>query len=321
MQKILLIRFSSIGDIILCSVPIRSLKSQYPGLQLHFVTKEAFFPWAKALPHVDRVISFDGDLKALRRLVLDQSYDLIVDLHNNIRSCRLCVGQSAPVVRAPRESWQKFWSILTRRPTFKYTHVVHKYMSTLAHLGLSYDGLGLDIRGSSQSSGAQAIVVALGGSAITKRVPVKLAFHLASSMPHESFVWIGGQDLELTDDKYLMPNVQNLIGKLSVEATIALIYNANLLITGDTGIMHIGAAYKKKMIVLWGSTHPDFGFSPLYPNNAPILVRYIQVDDLACRPCSRHGRKKCPLGHMRCINDISANKLALTTKELLSLNH
>ena len=146
-----------------------------------------------------------------------------------------------------------------------------------------------------------ALVV--GGSYFTKQIPVNKLKEICatSSLP---LILLGGTDDATSAEQVYQLNknkVLNLCGKLNLNQSASIIQQANKVITSDTGLMHIAAAYKKDIISLWGNTIPEFGMGPyLAGKNSQIL----EVTNLSCRPCSKLGYKKCPKGHFKCMNDI-----------------
>ncbi len=317
-NKILIIRFSSIGDILLCQPVVRSLKKTFPSTEIHIITKAAFAEWARTLKGVDRVIEFDNTLATIISNLRVEDYDLVVDLHNNLRSRIVTTFLARKILRSHREVAKKWWSLLTREPRFKYPHRIYNYYAALDSLGIMYDGQGIDINFPRRDE-KDYILVSLGGSAHTKRVPLRLATQLCQLMPEHRFVWIGGSDVDVRGT-VIPDNCENLVSTLDIAQTIDKMAKAALVITGDTFTMHLSAALEKSMIVVWGSTHEDFGLAPLYRQGVSTHVRNVSNNNLSCRPCSTHGRTQCPLKHMRCLNDISPLILMNTVLELVSLN-
>jgi ADP-heptose:LPS heptosyltransferase len=113
----------------------------------------------------------------------------------------------------------------------------------------------------------------------------------------------GKEDAAIAEQVYQLHknNTINLCGKLNLNQSASIIQQSHKVITSDTGLMHIAAAYKKDIISLWGNTIPEFGMGPYFAGkNSQIL----EVKNLSCRPCSKLGYKKCPKGHFKCMNDI-----------------
>jgi ADP-heptose:LPS heptosyltransferase len=154
------------------------------------------------------------------------------------------------------------------------------------------------------------IAINLGGTYLTKRVPLHLAQGVVSNFPQYTFHLIGGPDVisqKISYSKY--PNVIDHIGVSSLSDSIRILSQCELVITGDTGFMHIGAALQKPMITIWGSTSTLFGFAPYYGYQSDVMYHIIEELNLSCRPCSKYGVKSCPIKHMNCLNNITTAKV------------
>ncbi len=159
------------------------------------------------------------------------------------------------------------------------------------------------------------IALAPGSVWATKRWPfyAELARELA---PQARIVVIGAEsDRSLADEIRSATNDQTIdaTGKLSLLASAELIRRASVLVTNDSAPLHLASAMNTPTIAVFGPTVPEFGFGPLAER-----TRVVGHDDLACRPCDRHGPQRCPLGHWRCMRDISAGTVASIARELLS---
>jgi ADP-heptose:LPS heptosyltransferase len=105
----------------------------------------------------------------------------------------------------------------------------------------------------------------------------------------------------------------NAVGKYNINQSASLIRQSKLVITHDTGLMHIAAAFKKKILSVWGHTIPEFGMYPYLPDPDS---RIFETRGLKCRPCTKIGKAECPKGHFRCINDIDNDAIASAANEL-----
>ena len=101
-------------------------------------------------------------------------------------------------------------------------------------------------------------------------------------------------------------NVTDLSGKLSLNGSAWVISKSSVVVTPDTGLMHIAAAFQKNIVSLWGNTIPEFGMYPYVDKGKRIEM---EVKGLKCRPCTKIGFKKCPKKHFRCMNDIPVQKV------------
>lgn len=321
-MKILILRFSSIGDIVLCSPLLRGLH-HHGGIEVHFVCKTKFVDCIRHNPYVQKVHTFDQDIDEIIPQLKAEKFDYIIDLHKNIRSSKLkwaLKKKSFTFNKINIEKWLKVnfkWDVLPD------VHIVTRYFETLKFLGISYDKQGLDYFISQEdekvfdnlpeSFKGKYMVMVVGGAHFTKQIPLnilqKILDHSATPM-----VLLGGPDDVEKVQKVQFSNpklVSNLVGKLSLNESAAIIKHAHSVISADTGLMHIAAAYKKKIYSFWGNTIPEFGMYPLLPEEQEKDSIIMEVKGLKCRPCSKIGYDKCPKGHFDCMQkqDLSALKL------------
>lgn len=306
--KILVVRFSSIGDIVLTSPVVRILKNQL-NAEVHFITKNVYKCLIEYNPNIDKVYSIDTDIKEVVSELKNENYDWIIDLHNNIRSSQL------KRIRVKSRSYkklnlQKFLLTnfgINRMPK---THTVDRFLDTISHLGVKNDGKGLDFFLSKKDevdiSVKDYICFAIGGNHFTKILPTTKIIEICKKI-NKTIVLIGGEDdynrAEEIENE-VGRKVINLCGKYSINQSAHIMKHAKYLITHDTGFMHIAAAFQMKIYSVFGGTHPDLGFTPYLPNPENKI---IQVENLSCRPCHRYGKSKCPEGHFNCMNLIDTD--------------
>ncbi|MBL7811711.1 MAG: glycosyltransferase family 9 protein [Bacteroidetes bacterium] len=318
-MKILVLRFSSIGDIVLTSPVLRCLKSQIPDAEIHFATKSQFVSILAANPHVAKVHTLSEDFSDMLREFKAEKFDYIIDLHNNLRTLRISMALlSVPCYRFRKLNLRKWWYVLTKQKVMPEVHIVHRYMEACKPLGVEYDDQGLDWFGPESFTGAvqlpqHFVAFAVGGTYATKRMPLnKMREILAYTTCN--FVLLGDrQDAErikpLLDE--FSPRVQSLCGSCSLLDSALVLQRSDIVITHDTGLMHIAAAIRKPVISIWGNTVPDFGMYPLFPRGMDALnVHMANVPDLSCRPCSKLGFEKCPKGHFRCMEQQNTAHIA-----------
>ena len=306
--KILVVRFSSIGDIVLTSPVVRILKNQL-NAEVHFITKKVYKCLIEHNPNIDKIYSIDTDIKEVVSELKNENYDWIIDLHNNIRSSQL------KRIRVKSRSYkklnlQKFLLTnfgINRMPK---THTVDRFLDTISHLGVKNDGKGLDFFLSKKDevdiSVKDYICFAIGGNHFTKILPTTKIIEICKKI-NKTIVLIGGEDdynrAEEIENE-VGRKVINLCGKYSINQSAHIMKHAKYLITHDTGFMHIAAAFQMKIYSVFGGTHPDLGFTPYLPNPENKI---IQVENLSCRPCHRYGKSKCPEGHFNCMNLIDTD--------------
>ena len=309
MKRVLIIRFSSIGDIVLCSPVLRNLKQQFPQIQIDILTKSNFVSVWKDNPHIHRILKWDDkrDTQAWK----STSYDLILDLHNNLRSFRVkCLRWDVPNMSVSKENLKKMALVLTKMPFFASTPISERYNGLLEKVGIKCDNNGLDFYGLESlppdfNLSQPYHVIALGGSYETKQVPTKKYVEFLSTEGSEIlFVLIGGKgeiESAAAIQMAFPGKTIDLTGKLSLGQSAQLVKECRVLVSGDTGMAHIGAALGKPILWIWGSTTPQLGMmSPKKPNQGELIS--MEVLGLGCRPCSKLGHHKCPKKHFKCMD-------------------
>jgi ADP-heptose:LPS heptosyltransferase len=313
-KKILIIRFSSIGDIVLTTPVIRCIKQQLKKAELHYVTKEIFAPVLKYNPNIDRLFTFKKDISELYDLLQSQNYDLVVDLHKNLRSLRLKQKLKAKSYSFNKINIPKFLAVnFKMRSVLPQEHIVERYLAAVKEMGVTNDRKGLDyfldaadqVDTSSLFFGGQKtkfIALVAGGSYYTKKIPVNKLKEICSLAKLPVLILGGKEDTLVANE--LLQHFTGLIdtcGKFSINQSASIIQQAEWVITSDTGLMHIASAFHKKIISVWGNTIPQFGMEPYLPNPENKI---LEIKNLSCRPCSKLGYKKCPKGHFKCMNEI-----------------
>ncbi|MEJ2004073.1 MAG: glycosyl transferase, partial [Cyclobacteriaceae bacterium] len=143
-KKILVIRFSSIGDIVLTSPVVRNLKTQLPDAEVHYCTKKSFHPILKANPYIDKIHLLDKDLSALIGDLQREGYDYIVDLHNNLRTRIIKTKLKAKSASFNKLNLEKWLMVNLKINKLPNVHIVDRYMETVGPLSIKMDSLGLD---------------------------------------------------------------------------------------------------------------------------------------------------------------------------------
>ena len=318
MKKILVIRFSSIGDIVLTTPVVRCLKNQLEDIELHVLTKKKFSNLFKKNTYVDKVFEFDNSLKDNIKELKKENYDYIVDLQKNKRSKRVTASLRCPYSSFPKLNFKKF--LLT---TFKINlmpdiHIVDRYFEAVKELGVKNDFKGLDFFISPENqydiaqlpasfqNGYHAFVI--GGTYKTKILPAVKIVEVIKKL-QEPVVLLGGpDDVERADDVMdsVSENVVNLVGKINLEQSAFLVKMAKSVLTNDTGLMHIAAAFHKNIVSVWGNTVPELGMYPYLPNEKD-KCHIVECKEVKCRPCSKLGFKDCPKKHFRCMMEIDTD--------------
>ncbi len=316
-MKFLVIRFSSIGDIVLTTPVLRCLKQQVPGAELHYLTKKAFANILEANPYVDKVHVLDKDLGSLIHALKVEDFDRVIDLHSNLRSARVKFGlgvRSQSFSKLNLEKWLMVRFKINRLPD---VHIVDRYMDTVRHLGVVNDGKGLDYFIPEDDEVDLASIpfrdytgIVIGAAHATKRLPLRKLQELVQKLDG-GVVLLGGKEDMANGEKIrdVAPQkVFNACGKFNLHQSASLVRQARSIITHDTGLMHIAAAFNKPIVSVWGNTIPGFG---MYPYSGHREHTYMaEVPGLTCRPCSKIGYDQCPLGHFKCMEEHDLDKIS-----------
>lgn len=320
MKKILVIRFSSIGDIVLTTPVVRCLKQQL-GAEIHFLMKKQFAPLLEANPNVDRIFTIQKNVREVLPELRQQGYDCVVDLHKNLRTTQVRLGlffkpKWLAFNKLNIEKWLLTALKINRLPK---VHIVDRYLAATAPLGVKNDGQGLDFfiapteNPAALSSGLAKpyIAFAIGAQFQTKRLPKTKIVEICQGL-QAPVVLLGGKDEAAEGSEIAAQSgghVVNLCGKLSLQASAAVVRDADLVITHDTGMMHIAAAFQRKILSIWGNTVPALGMYPYYGHANQDRNTSFEVGGLGCRPCSKIGHTVCPKGHFKCMLEQDVEKI------------
>lgn len=326
MQRILIIRFSSIGDIVLTSPVVRVLRLRFPEADIRFVTKAAYANLVENSPYINGVYPLDGGLNELTKQLKKFNPDLVVDLHHNLRTRILRTqigGRWLAFNKLNVEKWLKVNLKVDRLPN---EHIVDRYLATLKPLGIESDARlpngqdnGLDLffpadfvqpeLPSDFENGFVALVV--GAKYATKQLPKEKLISICNKLKKPIILIGGKEDKSLADEveNQSAARIWNSCGKFDVLGSAWLIKQSSVVITHDTGMMHIAAAFNKKIISVWGNTIPAFGMYPYMPEaNESSFIS--EVPNLDCRPCSKIGYSECPKGHFDCMEKQDLERIA-----------
>ena len=345
-MKILVIRFSSIGDIVLTTPVIRCLKNQIDDVEIHVLTKKKFSSLYKTNPYINKVYEYDDSLKKNIEELKLENYDYIVDLQKNKRSIRVTRALRKPHSSFPKLNFKKF--LLT---TFKINlmpdiHIVDRYFKAVEKLGVKNDYQGLDFFISEKNDyplselpenfqkGYHAFVI--GGTYKTKILPAVKVIEIIKKL-NEPVILLGGpddveraneildkisesQNLRISESQKLrhsdtqqLSNLDsqqliNLVGKINLEQSASIVKKAKSVLTNDTGLMHIAAAFHKNIVSVWGNTVPELGMYPYLPKEKE-KCHIVECKDVKCRPCSKLGFKECPRKHFNCMMKIDCDEV------------
>lgn len=321
-MKFLLIRFSSIGDIVLTTPIIRCLRKTYPDAEIHFLTKKSFKGILENNPYINKLHLLEEDLDTVIAELKEEQFTHIIDLHHNLRTLRVKRAlKKVPAFSFNKLNTRKFIYTNLKINTLPQKHIVDRYFESVESLGIKDDGLGLDYFipdldkvkhddiPTSHSAGYIAIVI--GAALATKKMPVHKLKELCGAINHP-IILLGGKEDHLDGNEIASIDdvkIYNACGKFNLNESADLLKNAKMVITHDTGLMHIAAALQKPVISVWGNTVPAFGMYPWYGKFSKQHYDLVEVKKLWCRPCSKIGYKKCPRGHFKCMEQIDVNEI------------
>jgi heptosyltransferase-2 len=310
-MKILVIRFSSMGDIIYTTPVVRCLKKQLQDAEVHFLTKPAFKYIYDNNPYVDHLLLLKPTLSETVEEIKSENYDYIIDLHNNLRTSLIKLKTGIKSSTFKKQRLRKWLSLKFNLKLVPPVHLVERYLKTVRFLGVKNDGKPIDyyiktehdlkklLPASHQES---YVAFVIGATHFTKRMPNKKIISICRQI-NQPVVLLGGEDVkvngrEIADSVGM--NVYNACGSTSLDESVYLISKAASVIGFDTGLTHIAEAFDKPIASIWGGTAPELlGVQPYMVKDAEVIGI-----DLPCRPCSKFGLEKCPLGHFKCMNNI-----------------
>jgi lipopolysaccharide heptosyltransferase II len=320
-HRIVLVRFSSMGDILLTTPLLRAIRSRYPDAWISFVTKAMFTPLLKANPRINEVIGFEPGtpLAELGRRIRAGSFTHRLDLHGSLRSRMLRMLVPGRWGSYPKHRVARSALIKTKRDLYRDRRtVVERYFDAAKDLHVHPDEGSLEFfipRGALQDAkrfladqrlgGEQALVAVIPGAQhATKRWPVRHWQHLVTMLTthgHDVIVVGGPAEQAICEEVAAAggDRAGNAAGRFDLAGSAALLKLSRCAVGGDTGPMHLATAVGTPVVALYGPTVEAFGFFP-YRARATVLQRTLD-----CRPCSAMGGPACPLKHHRCLVDIT----------------
>lgn len=331
--KILVVRLSSLGDVVLTTALFPNLKAHWPESEITVLTRAVFAPVFERNPHIGHVRVYAPEKQSFSQLVNEirsEKFDVVIDLHGNPRSwfLRLLAGAPTTVV-VEKATWARYKLVLFKKTSPVLDRSVReRILDCLAPLDVPVvktdtelyppppapvlESLGLP-------TGRRLIGIAPGARHNTKRWPAarfaEAAARLAA-LPDSLVVLLGDKNdrgvAEEVASRLSVPS-KNLAGWTSLRELIAVTSQLSLLLTNDSALLHIGEACRVPVVALFGPTVRPFGFAPYRATS-----RVAEVGNLGCRPCTLHGGERCPLKHHRCMEDLDVNAVLFVASELVA---
>lgn len=328
-MKILILRFSSIGDIVLTTPVVRTVKTQLDKAEVHYATKVQYKELFEANPYIDKMHYLGASLGDLIHELRQEKFDYVIDLHHNLRTLRVKRALGAPSFSFNKLNVEKWLKVNLKIDKLPPVHIVDRYMKTVEPLGVHMDTLGLDYfipekdevptEWLPEGFREEYVVYAIGAQHGTKKLPLNKMIELCDRI-NKPVVLLGGPEDASTGDaveKFFSREgestetgdglrrmnkktiVYNGCGKFNLNQSASVVRQARYVFTHDTGLMHIAAAFKKEVFSIWGNTIPAFG---MYPYRTRFTI--LENNRLSCRPCSKIGHNRCPKGHFKCMNEL-----------------
>ncbi|MGQ4806933.1 ADP-heptose--LPS heptosyltransferase 2 [Candidatus Entotheonellaceae bacterium PAL068K] len=339
-MRILILQTAFLGDVVLTLPLIAAVGQQFPQAKVEVLTLPAHAPVLRDQPGVDAVITYDkrgtqrglsGLLRMVRRLRA-RHYDLALSPHRSFRSAVLLAGSGIPRrigFTRPLTRWA--YTSTVSRPAM--VHEVERNLQLLAacnvfpgprtgqlslHLApAARQQARMDFGRHGVAPGDRLVGVLPGSQWGTKRWPAERFAELIRVLRQQADIHValfgGPQDLGIahTIASRCRVSVIDLVGRIPLQALAAHLDCCSVVVSNDTGPMHIAAALGKPIVVLYGPTTPALGFFPY-----GVAWEEASVA-LACRPCHAHGPQRCPKSHWRCMMDLSVDQVAARVQRLL----
>jgi heptosyltransferase-2 len=299
------------GDIIYTTPVVRCLKTQLPNVEVHFLTKPAFKYIYDNNPHLDKLLLLKPTLAETIEEIKAEKYDYLIDLHNNLRTSLIKLRTGIKSSTYKKQRIRKWLSLKFNLKLVPPVHLVERYMKTVKFLSVKNDGKPIDYYIKTEhditkllpaSHQANFLAFIIGATHFTKRMPNEKIISICSKI-NSPIVLLGGNDVKENGGaiaKAIGSNIYNACGITSLDESVYLVSKAKRVLGFDTGLTHIAEAFDRPIASIWGGTVPELlGVQPYMVKDAEVIGI-----NLPCRPCSKFGLEKCPLGHFKCMNNI-----------------
>ncbi len=306
--RILIIQTAFLGDVILATSAVNSIKAQYPEAQVDLLVKKGNELLVLGHPNIHRVLTFDKsrkwrDILRLVRANRATRYDFIVNLHRFASSGLIAVLSQTKTIGFDKNPLSRFYTLKLPHPISKGIHEIDRNFTLIAALGVKYlvkpsivpsEDAMKNVR---EYQETPYVCFAPASVWSTKQLPMEKWVELSKKQDHLIYLLGGPSDHVLCETiKTQIPGrTVNVAGNLSLMESIALMKGAVRNYVNDSGPLHFASAVNAPVTAYFCSTVTDFGFGPLSDDS-----EVKEVTGLACRPCGLHGKKECPEGHFKC---------------------
>lgn len=332
-MKILIVRFSSIGDIVLTTPVVHAIHEQLPKVEIHYITKKTFAPLLAENPKISKLYTIEKSISEVIDALKNEKYDCIIDLHKNIRTFRLKQKLGVKHYSFDKLNFQKWLLVNFKRNKMPDIHIVDRYFGAVEAIGVKNNFESCEVifnsshtvntRSSFGLDAKKYLSVAVGAQFATKIMPDNLLISILSKV-NFPIVLLGGEtDVErgklLEEALSNHPHkIINAINQFSLLQSASIVAQSKAILTHDTGLMHIATAFRVSIVSVWGNTVPELGMYPYYPNNKELYSIH-EVKNLNCRPCSKIGYKSCPKKHFNCMTLQDAEAIISDVNNRMSL--
>ncbi|MBA3285163.1 MAG: glycosyltransferase family 9 protein, partial [Nitrosopumilus sp.] len=290
--------------------------------EIHFLTKENFKSVIEFNPYIDKRIYFRNRISDIIKQLRQEKYDLIIDLHKSLRSKIITSALRTKTISFDKLNYEKWLLVRFKKNKLPSKHIVDRYFEAFSSINIINDNKGLDFYTGDILAPVvpfkNYIAFVIGAKHETKKLPAEKIINIIKLLEENVILTGGDEDIELGEiiRKALPEKVFNACGRYSLIQSALVVKNADGVITHDTGLMHIAAAYKKNIISVWGNTVPEFGMYPYMPDKENKSV-IAEVKNLYCRPCSKIGYPRCPEKHFRCMYEQDEKLIAEAANKFL----
>lgn len=317
--SILILRLSSLGDVVLTTPLIAALRERYPECRIDMVVAAEYESLVPVMSGLTRVHIFDrrsglSGLRGLRRELRPEQYDYVLDLHNVPRTRILRRGLGRQVSVINKRTFRRWLLVRFKIDMLKRApDIIGRYFETAKSLGISDNGSAPHLA-VLPSNDSKKIAIAPGARHWNKRWPAEYFQEVAKTLIERGWevVFFGSEaERGLIDEicSVLPSGYTSVIGEPDLALVARSLANCEIVITNDSGLMHLASAVGTPVVVLFGPTVRQFGFAPrAAPAMHPKSV-VLEVEGLNCRPCTAIGSDHCPEKHFRCMKEITPQRV------------
>jgi heptosyltransferase-2 len=332
-MKILVWQTAFLGDLILTTPLVHSIKNIYPNSELHLIAKPFGRDIFKNNPFLNKLIIFDKNKQSTLNLIKElrkEKYDIAISPHRSHRaSYSIFLSGIKKRIGFDKAGFSFLYTDLVEH-RFDGTHEIDRNLKLLTKLEdysenklFRYPEIFLtkeeeDFYKRFSLEKKNYILVAPGSKWATKRWTVEGFRNLIQYLQNRNEVVVlfgGNEDIEYTNEileDISSKNIINLVGKTNLRESFSIVKNAKLLVSNDSAPVHMAVAFNTPVVDIYGPTVKEFGF---YPYRNGVVV---ELNDLSCRPCGLHGHNKCPEGHFKCMKDLKADFVIKEVEKFIS---